>query len=154
MTDLGEFCVRVLKPGGHGIIFCSFSQFEKYRTILTSFTEKVLDYDNDPTGNTYTTTTIFNVEAAPLVFVRGDGHFNNTTRKAFNHTNMVEICVHFWRKGGDAQEIKKKLDYKTPNDFGEHSYHGLMLSQTCLFHLVQRSFMCQCKRRRIGTSTS
>ena len=118
MKDLVDICEQVLKPGGHGIIFCSFSQFEKYRSLLTSLTEQVLDYENDPTGNTYTTTTIFNVEPAPLVFIRGDGHFNNTTRSQLSHTNMVEICVHFWRKGGDPQDAKKKLDYKTPSEYG------------------------------------
>ena len=118
MKDLVDICEQVLKPGGHGIIFCSFSQFEKYRSLLTSLTEQVLDYENDPTGNTYTTTTIFNVEAAPLLFVRGDGHFNNTNRNTFSYTNMVEICVHFWRKGGDPEENKKKIDYKTPSEYG------------------------------------
>ena len=118
MRKLCELCKTVLKPGGHGIIFCSFAQFEKYREILNSFTEETTDYEADSSGHTKTTTTIFTVETSPLVFVRGDGHFSNPSRSPGMHVNMVEICVHFWRKGGDPQAMKRRLDYNTASDYG------------------------------------
>ena len=31
---------------------------------------------------------------------------------------MVEICVHFWKKGASSADQKKRLDYKTPSEFG------------------------------------
>ena len=119
MKELAEFSRKVLKKGGHGIIFCAFSQFETYRTLLSSFNEQVLDFDTDPTGNTYKTEKVFQVEPSPFLFVKKTGHHNNPRRKNLHHVNVVEICVHFWRNGGAEQQRNKRLDYQTPSGYGE-----------------------------------
>lgn len=118
MEELIEFAATVLKKGGHGIIFCSFSQFPTYHKLLQKHTEKVLDFDKDPTGNTYSVKDMFQVEPSPIVYVKRDGHFNNPLRKSFNHVNVVEISIHFWRNGGSEEESKSRIDYNTPTEFG------------------------------------
>ena len=115
MKNLADVANTILNPGGHGLIFCSFQQFEKYREILLSITEKELD---ENTGNNYRIKEVFTVEKAPLVFIRGDGHFSNPSTNPICHTNMAEICVHFWKKGASTADQKKRLDYKTPSEFG------------------------------------
>lgn len=116
VEDLCDFAKSVLKTGGHGIIFCSFSQFENYRSILANTTENVRYIENGK--EVYKVEQVFTVESTPLVFVRADGNFNNTNRNPLTHINMVELCVHFWRRGLSMEQHKKNIDYKTPNEFG------------------------------------
>ena len=118
MKNLATFAFDCLKPGGHGIIFCSFSQFEKYRSFLTDFKTNELDYEKDSTGNEYKVVNVFEVESSPIVFVKKAGYNNLPRRKNYNHVNVVEICVHFWKTGGSEDEAMDRLDYNTPAEYG------------------------------------
>ena len=112
MEDLIEICVKVMKPGAHGVIFCSFQQFEMWRKIIMSHSTQILDYDADPTGNTYKTETIFHAEPTPLVFVKQQGKFGNTSRNELSHVNMTEFAIHFWKKSTDVASMKRNVNYK------------------------------------------
>lgn len=120
MKDLVEFFQQTMKEGAHGIIFCAFSQFEQYRKLLLDVCNTELDYDVDDTGNTSTRQQVFQVEAAPIFIVKKDWNFHSRIgpRSVGKHTNIVEVCLHFWRNGGSEDDIKSRLDFKTPCEFG------------------------------------
>ena len=52
MKDLCNLCNYAMKPGTHGLIFCSYQQFEMLRTELNTSKVPFIDRETDETRNT------------------------------------------------------------------------------------------------------
>ena len=114
LTELFKFA---MKPGAHGIIFCSYQQFEVYRTSLNNHTIELKDYETDPSGNTKHYKPLFVVESTPIVLIKKDGGSIVPVRGGASHVNMTEICVHFWKRSPDGHEVRQNVDWKTLPNF-------------------------------------
>jgi len=74
MRNVVEMCDRLLKPGGHGIIFTSVLQFCDWYKYLAEFTEYESEgEESQPMAEPVPT--VFNVEEVPLVCIRAPGHY-------------------------------------------------------------------------------
>jgi len=85
MEDVVNLAVDMLKPGGHGIIFCSHLQFHSWYNLLNAETEDVPDYSNDVSGNTVKLDKVFGVEPCGLQFINGAGNYGNPARNGLGH---------------------------------------------------------------------
>jgi len=101
LCELAKFC---LAPGKHGLIFCTYQQFELYRKHLNKYEITVPDRDTDATGNTTCKRKLFVVEPVPIVVVRKHGLGGQPVRGGSSHTNITELIVHFWKRGTDSRE--------------------------------------------------
>ena len=70
MDLFAEVCAKVIKPGGHGINFCSHLQFHICFYKLLSKHETVPDMESDPDGNVQKMENLFHVEPVPLSFLK------------------------------------------------------------------------------------
>ena len=113
IDSLTELCKFAMKPGAHGIIFCSYQQFEIYRKSFNNHKIEVRDFETDPTGNTRQQKTLFVVESTPIVLVKRDGGSVAPVRGGASHVNMTEICIHFWKRAADVLEVRQNVDWKT-----------------------------------------
>ena len=118
IKDLCDLCELVLKPGGHGIIFCSFQQFEVYRKILNSYKTTVVDTETDRTGNTTCEKNLFVVEPTPIVVIKKDGLAGAPVRGGASHINMTELCIHFWKRAvRSGREATRSVDFNATPSF-------------------------------------
>ena len=117
IDSLTELCKFAMKPGAHGIIFYSYQQFEIYRRSFNNHKIEVKDFETDPTGNTKQQKTLFVVEPTPIVLIKKDGGSVMPVRGGASHVNMTEICIHFWKRGGDGVQVRQQVDWKTIPSF-------------------------------------
>ena len=113
MDKFADFCCTVIKPGGHGIIFCSHLQFHIWFYKLLSKNENVPDLEADPNGNVKKIEKVFHVEPVPLTFVKSSSAYPTPDKKDLRHSNIVQLAIHFWRKGIPQQDALKKVNYDT-----------------------------------------
>jgi len=94
MRNVVEMCDRLLKPGGHGIIFTSVLQFCDWYKYLAEFTEYESEgEESQPMAEPVPT--VFNVEEVPLVCIRAPGHyFAYPGRKSCSHMSVMEVAIH------------------------------------------------------------
>ena len=117
IMDLCDLCKHVLKPGAHGLIFCSFQQFELYREHLNRYKVTVVDRDTDRTGNTTCEKNLFVVEPTPIVLIKKDGLAGLPVRGGASHINMTEICIHFWKRGPTKESDSRVVDFTSTPTF-------------------------------------
>ncbi|MEM1002550.1 MAG: DNA methyltransferase, partial [Bacteroidota bacterium] len=112
MKNFAKFAGRVLKPGGHGIIFCSDLQFKDWFLTLSKIREEEPDYEADDSGAVMKSVAKFKVESISLNFIRAPGYYqSNPVRNNLTHASVVERAIHFWRRGESLSEERKKVDY-------------------------------------------
>ena len=120
MEDLVNLAVKWLKPGGHGLIFCSNMQFHLWHEILHAAQIEVEVSDDEEVEKQIPSIKkreqVFYVENHPLVFVRRPGYYtSNPIRNNVNHVNVVDMAIHFWKKGLSPNEASKKVNYNHPS---------------------------------------
>ena len=123
MVKLVDMADISLVPGGQGVIFCSFVQYQEWRSELMSLQHPESDDDADEEDMPSASTSkkkekekelkpVFGVENSPLRFTRARGNYMSDPRHLrFNHTCMGEIAVRFWKKGLTKKKMMEKLDY-------------------------------------------
>ena len=116
MKKVADLAARILRPGGHGILFCAFLQFRDWFNELQCLAEtKRSAVDGHDTLIKQEDNRTFTIETVPLHFLRGHGFYNSTPyRRKLNHTNMMEIAIHFWRAGLLYADELKQVDYSVP----------------------------------------
>ena len=114
MEKVASLAARVLKPGGHGVIFCSDLQFGDWYNVLV---KETVD-DSDENGSeqrppsTSSAKSVFVVEKKSLCFLRKPGYYNNGPNRHPNvHVNMEEMAVHFWKRGGASSSVNRAVNY-------------------------------------------
>ena len=106
---------ELLCPGGHGIVFCSMTQFSQWYDLLSKYRRNQQSYDEEEAlkrseGNRGASSDsapnnvklgglIFQVDPAGLHMVRAKGKYNsNPFWKNKLHANGVEHAIHFQKK--------------------------------------------------------
>ena len=106
MAQVVALGTRLLRPGGHGIIFCSIAQFEQWKSLFEDYEDILCD----PT---------------PLHLVRAK---NMATSKPFYKTttlmNIVEYAVHITKRGAGVQGFGM-VSYR-PQGFVDAHFPGHM----------------------------
>lgn len=121
VEDMDKFCERAafwLSAGGHGLIFCSYKQFEQWTGRLAAVVETVVDEDDMDDDDDRSEAgrgreqPAFVVEQTPLVFTRRRGHYTQDPRvRRLLHLNMHEFGVHFWRVGLTNERALARVNY-------------------------------------------
>jgi DNA modification methylase len=113
MSDFSEVVDDVLCPGGHAVIFCDFLQFGKWHGYFAQWEDESDDEaPDDGDIPKEVSRQIFQIEQAPLQFVRRQGNYNsNPIAKKVTHTNMVDIAIHLWKTGLTTAQMLEKVDY-------------------------------------------
>jgi len=107
MDDFVKLCSDILKPGGHGVIFCSSLQFHLWFFKLLSAEEEVPDFESDTTGTIKKMEKIFQVESQPLTFVSQPARVVSKKHSSLHHHSVTEQAIHFWRKGLSTTASKR-----------------------------------------------
>lgn len=111
MEKVASIAGRFLKPGGHGVIFCSDLQFADWYKVLTSVMAEESNGSEGPSSRS-STTTMFVVEKKSLCFLRKPGYYNNGPKRHPNvHVNMQEMAIHFWKRGGSSSSAARTVNY-------------------------------------------
>ena len=126
---------ELLRPGGHGIVFCSMRQFSQWYDLLSNYRRNQKAYDEeealkDAEDNRGASSDsapnivklgrpIFHVDPAGIHMVRAKGHYNNNPFwKNKNLRNGVEHAIHFQKK------VKKsQMDNVIRKPLSTHSVH-------------------------------
>ena len=118
MKDLCNLCKYVMKPGTHGLIFCSYQQFEMLRTELNTIKIPFDDLETDDSGNTSGLHNLFIVDPTPIVAIKRDDIAMNPVRGGGTHSNLTEICLHFWKRGGESHDSRRNVNFGCVPSFG------------------------------------
>ena len=128
MEECVDMFADILKPGGHGIVFCSALQFRTWHNLLTSYSTYDTDgSDNDSSGNSRKESGdmqrkrekeserkrrfLFSVEDVPLYFVQAPGqHLKKKGGTTRHHVSVVEMAIHFWKREFLLKEEQLKQD--------------------------------------------
>ena len=120
MKNVVELIDEVLRPGGHGIIFCSAQQFPEWRHAFLEFHSRHADRSSSGKKGTGQT---FNVDLVPLLFINKVNSNNSFPgRTSTSMQSNAEMAVHLKKNGLDYNSEKVMVNYKT---FGYvNSRHG------------------------------
>ena len=119
MESVVDIISRCLKPGGHGVIFCSDMQFHHWYQALHSRQIEVSDDEVEPIGSAKKMDRIFEVERKALTFLRKPGFYTSkTTRTNVSHVNVVETAIHFWKKGLSPSTNVSRVNYNHQPEMG------------------------------------
>lgn len=100
MKKVVELTADVLRPGGHGFIFCSFQQLQKWK--------KLFNHVRDHEGNQ-----VFSVDLAPFLLIRHPNNFTSPiSRNGTELLNSSEYAVHVKKNGLLQAEEVKMVNYK------------------------------------------
>lgn len=78
-----DLCARILRPGGHIVLFCSIEQFSSWRKHFQQHKSKTFD------------TPTFHVTMTPLVFIPEQGAVSRAPyHRKLTHSNITEFAVH------------------------------------------------------------
>ena len=120
MEECVEVISTILKPGGHGVLFCSDLQFSSWYKALRTPEFDDADLEADPNGHAVKKSKVFEVERHSLKFVRKPGVYTTKpVRRSVNHVNVSEIAIHFWKVGLTATGNASKVNYS--RDYGNGS---------------------------------
>ena len=120
--DMNKACYpfeHLLRPGGHGLIFCSMEQFGERSKKLTNYRKNQKAYDEQRNEASSSATPhnetlgshLFRVDPCGTHVIRAKGHYlSNPALSNGNERNAVEHVLHFWRrwkKGDDIVQLPK-----------------------------------------------
>ena len=104
MTEFVDLVGTVLRPGGHGIIFCSYQQ---HRRWVKLFSEKMNQNEDEEDSN------MFAVDTTPLITVRHPNHFTgNPVRSSSALLNSAEYAIHVKKNGLRFSEESQMINYR------------------------------------------
>lgn len=104
MMEFVDLVGLVLRPGGHGIIFCSYQQ---HRRWVKLFSEKMVDNEDEEKSS------MFAVDPTPLITVRHSNHFTgNPVRSSCGLMNSAEYAVHVKKNGLRFSDELKMVNYR------------------------------------------
>lgn len=99
MEEVVKVIGRALRSGGHGIIFCSYQQYEKWVSLFRN------EKRNDGSE-------VFSVDPVPFHFVRDCNHFsNNPGRSTTKLLSSVEYGVHVKKNGLPYSQEMRMINY-------------------------------------------
>ena len=126
LADIAE-CVdlfgRVLRPGGHGLVFCSMLQFNSWFRLLLQHKETNTAPVESQEQSIYPPNerNTFRVDKVPLFFVPSSGQYaSNPAFKKVSHTSIVQIAIHFWKPSEKGEDDLDRANY---------SNHGYIASK-------------------------
>ena len=101
MDEVVKTCVKLLRPGGHVVIFCSHQQFPIWEEKLTEKKEVGSE-----------TARAFSVSSVPLVFIPEKcGRRGMPYRVNVTHRGITECAVHAVRTGMSKEEGVKMVEW-------------------------------------------
>lgn len=117
MNELVGLFSEVMELGAHGHLFCADVQFKDWLDVLSSQKETVEYQDLD--GNTVEREEgMFGMEQKSLVYVRHKRNYQqHPSKNSLYHVSMTEHALHFWRLGGDHEQLLARLDYRSVPPF-------------------------------------
>lgn len=103
MKQVVQTIRNVLRPGGHGIVFCSYQQHQQW-----------MDLFNDEKETNGTSNDVFSVDMTPLLFVRDNSNFttNPTHRNSSTLVNSVEYAGHVKKNGLSSTEEASMINLR------------------------------------------
>lgn len=120
MNRAGKRISKLLRPGGHVILFCSWDQIQKWREVLRSVTY---------TDDSGTTRFSFVVDEQPLQFVRSMGNsMGNPGRRSCRLYQTSEYAVHAVRSGVPYSQQHRMVNYENFNFIPSRypAYHAII----------------------------
>lgn len=128
MKNSVELFSQMLVPGGHGIVFCSMLQFQEWYDMIKSYEEDDDDDDDSEPGSGSGSVEeekrvgreipkkkkyVFDAERIMMIYIRSEKNYGrNPASYGLNHCNIVEIAIHFWKRGSGSNEAVKATNYK------------------------------------------
>lgn len=108
MNTFAGIAGSILRPGGHGVIFCSHHQFSHWVEALEGIV-------TTPTGH-QKPAQVFAIDPLPLHFIRNSNVFSAYPgRYSSTLVNTVEYAVHFKKIGNATREHPEVVSYKCHN---------------------------------------
>lgn len=106
MEQVVDVIARVLRKGGHALVFCSIQQFNTWSDFFRSHGERE--------GNRWSPT--FTVSPSPDYFVyHSSAHKAFPGRQSCTRSNAVELAVHVKKNGLSFEAEKSMVNYRSHN---------------------------------------
>ena len=100
----------MLRPGGHGLIFCSPLQFKKWHDLSQKHVTMEVEDDEGPSQTREVKS--FSVEDIRLTFASVPGHMQQKPyMRKLHRPSVVEGAVHFWRNGENFETALSMVEY-------------------------------------------
>lgn len=135
--ELVDETATFLRPGGHAHVFCATEDVAAYekvvrrhmsvrKSVSTDESENE-DSDDEEVVPLQTTAEVetFDMDTSVVFYVRGrECNFQDPRSRNVGFMSMVEVAVHFWKKGLTWAEMRSMIQYNTVSRYIESSYPG------------------------------
>ncbi len=131
--EFAHLVYRLLKPGGHMVLFCSALQFSTWHKIFTTYT-----------GPPPSTTHVFTVTAVPLLFIpQRNVYPQKPFRRSLLHNNVAELALHLARIPQRYSEAFNQVQWQN---------HGYVHSTFPAYTNIVNNIPALSNRERLHTS--
>lgn len=110
-----DLFLRLVRPGGHLLIFSSAEQHPLWVSLLRLATDRPLGRPQHQRRGVGTGRAAFRVDTSPLFIIKDAHSFTTQRRSSTNLSPKVEYVVHATRAGAEARDAYEMVNYRAFN---------------------------------------